>query len=71
MIATEPDLVVGYCEAHDVVDEWFGFAGGFWDAENVGEELLDEDEVRFGVEGGVKGEDGTGAFEAVAREMKF
>lgn len=54
-----------------MVDEGFCFAGALRDAEDVGEEFFDEEEVRGGCEGGVKGEDGAGAFEAIAGEVKF
>lgn len=54
-----------------MVDEGFGFAGPFGDAEDVEEELFEDAEVGFAVEGGVEGEDWAGAFEAVACEMEF
>ncbi len=54
-----------------MVDEGFGLAGAFGDAEGVGEEFFDEEEVRGGGEGGVEGEDGAGAAEAVAGEVEL
>ena len=54
-----------------MVDEGFRLAGGFRDGEDVGEEFFDEGEVGLGVEGGVEGEDGAGAFEAVAGEVEL
>lgn len=69
--AADPDFAVSDGEAHDVVDEGLGSAGAFRDAEDVPQELLDEREVRGGVEGGVEGEDGAGAAQAVAGEVEF
>jgi hypothetical protein len=37
-----------------VVDERFGFACAFWDAEYVDEELFDNEEVGLGLERGVE-----------------
>lgn len=37
----------------------------------MGEEFFDEEEVGGCCEGGVEGEDGAGAFEAVAGEVEF
>lgn len=54
-----------------MVDKGFGLAGAFGDAEGVGEEFFDEEEVRGGGEGGVEGEDGAGAAETVAREVEL
>lgn len=54
-----------------MVDEGFGLAGAFGDAEGVGEEFFDEEEVRGGGEGGVEGEDGAGAAQAVAGEVEL
>lgn len=69
--AADPDFAVGDGEAHDVVDEGFGSAGAFRDAEDVRQELFDKDEVRGGVEGGVEGEDRARAAQAVAGEVEF
>lgn len=69
--AADPDLVVGNGEADYVVDEGFGLAGALWHAEDVGEELFDEEQVRGGGECGVEGEDGAGAAETVAGEVEF
>ena len=54
-----------------MVDKGFGFAGAFGHAEDVGEEFFDDEEVGGGGEGVVEGEDGAGAFEAVAGEVEF
>lgn len=54
-----------------MVDERFGFARALGHAEYVGQELFDEEEVRGGCEGGVEGEDRTGAAEAVAGKVEF
>ncbi len=54
-----------------MVDKGLRLARAFRDAEDVQEELFDEAEVRVGVEGGVEGEDGPGAFEAVACEVEL
>lgn len=53
--ASDPDLVVGQRETHDVVDEGFGFARSFRYAECVREEFLDEEQVRRGGEVGGEG----------------
>ena len=37
----------------------------------MGEEFFDDEEVRLGVEGGIEGEDGPRAFEAVPGEVEF
>ena len=68
---SNPDLAVGDGEAHDVVDEGFGFSGAFGDAEDVGEDFFDEEEVWGGGESGVEGKDRAGAFQAIAREVEF
>ncbi len=54
-----------------MVDEGFGFARALGDAEDVGEEFADEEEVRGAGECGVEGEDGAGAAQAVAGEVEF
>jgi len=54
-----------------VVDEGLGFSRALGHAEDVDEELFDELEVRGGGEGGVEGENGAGAFKAVAGEVEF
>lgn len=40
--ASDPDFAVGNCEAHNVVDKRFGFAGALWNAEDMCEEFLNE-----------------------------
>lgn len=54
-----------------MIDKGFCFPGAFGDAEDVGEEFFDEEEVGGCCEGGVEGEDGAGAFEAVAGEVEL
>lgn len=54
-----------------MVDEGLGLAGASGDAEGVGEEFFDEEEVRGGGEGGVEGEDGAGAAQAIAGEVEL
>lgn len=54
-----------------MVEEGFCLPRALGDAEGVGEELFDELEMWGGCESGVEGEDGAGAFEAVAREVEF
>lgn len=71
MEAPDPDLAVGEGEAHDVIDEGFCFSGAFRYAEDVSEDFFDEEEMWGGGEGGVEGEDGSGAFETIAGEVKF
>lgn len=41
MIAPNPDLSIRDCEAQDMVDEGFGFASAFWNAEDVGQQFFD------------------------------
>jgi hypothetical protein len=71
LVAADPDFVVGQREAHDVVDEWLDFARALGDAEDVKEDFLEQAEMWCAVEGGVKGENWTGALEAVAGEVEF
>ena len=54
--APDPDLAVREREAHDVVNERFGFPCAFGDAEDMGEELFDDEEVGLGGKGGIEGE---------------
>nr|POE65232.1 hypothetical protein CFP56_34899 [Quercus suber] len=67
----DPDLAVGEGEGHDVVDERLDLAAAGGDAEGVGQELLEQAGVGELVEGGVEGEDGAGALEAVAGEVEL
>lgn len=39
---SDPDFAVSNCEAHYVIDKRFGFAGAFWNAEDMREEFLNQ-----------------------------
>ena len=54
-----------------MVDERFRFACALRHTESVSEEFFDDEEMWCGGEGGIKGEYGSGAFEAIAWEVKF
>ena len=54
-----------------MVYEGFGFPRALRNAEDVSEELFDDEKVRLGRKRGVKGKDWSGAFQAVAWEMEF
>ena len=67
----DPDLAVGHGEAHDVVDKGLDFSARLGHAEDLGEELLDDAQMGFFLKGGVEGEDGPRALEAVADEVEL
>ena len=52
-----------------MIDERFCFSRTLGYAEDVGKKFFDDEKVGRGGEGVVEGEDGAGAFEAVAGEM--
>ena len=54
-----------------MVDEGFCLARALRDPEDMSEEFFEDEEVWLGREGCVEGEDGAGAFEAVARKVEF
>lgn len=66
-----PYFAIGNCEAHDMIDERLGFPCALGNAENMCEEFFDHKEVWLRGEGGVKGENWSRAFEAVAGKMEF
>ena len=69
METADPHLAIGESEAHDVVDERFCFACALGYGEGLREKLFDEEEVRGSGEGGIKGENGARAAEAIAWEV--
>ena len=71
MVAPYPDLSVRNGESQDMIYEWLDLARAFGYAKYVEEKFFDDAQVWLFVEGGVEGEDGPGAFEAVACEMEF
>ena len=71
MKTSNPDFTVSKGEAHDVIDKRLGFPSPLRNGENMGKEFFDEEEVRLSVEGAIEGEDGTGTFETIAREVKL
>ncbi len=54
-----------------MIDERFCFPCAFGHTEDVSEKFFDNEEMRGRGEGVIEGEDRTGAFEAVAREVEF
>ena len=71
LIASDPDFVVRERETHDVIDERFDLPRCRRDAELLRQELFDHAGVGGFLKAGVEGQDGAGAFQAVAGEVEL